>query len=969
MKKYLFSLLFVMIINTINASAQGGVWTWMNGSDTSGGPGNYGVLGIASDTSVPVARYQSAYWKDKQGNFWMFGGVTWQNAPYVEQNDLWKFNPTTNQWAWMNGPQFDGDVNGEFGTMGIPSVNNYPSVRGWGVNCWTDTAGMLWLYGGYGADSNGNRGDLNDLWKYNPYTNEWTWMKGKSTFFETSKFGTKDVFADSVTPGSIQEVKSSWVDKNNSVYLFGGKHLNAFAYGYETSNHMWQYNQSVNQWRWRKGNNAVSVTGAYGAKGIEDTANYPPGRASYTKWADAFGNFYIFGGGRFLNAALNANQPNMYNDTWKYNPITNAWTWVNGPNVSNTYIGYGPFCIQDSVIFPNPRIENQTAQNDVCVNAFWNFGGFNMLSAKSYNDLWLFNSLDNDWIRVHGKDTAGFAGNAGQKGIANVTNDIGGRCGVNIWVGNNNNDLWVFGGINYNTSDVNNDMWRFVPDSNCFKIKFELPLVPPNDTNLCAGENTFIYGIDTHWIVQILPNLGVNYNVDSTEITFAPSSTTTYTMIAVDERLANCVLPDTLFFTISVDSLLFPNITFPNFNVCANVPNTILLDSNYQYTWWQNNLIQPNLDTSQFTISVANTTTISIVASYKNKCSVLDTLQTVFTVLQPIYPVINTTNPTICAGDSTIITINNDYVITVLPNNNISTNTDTTLLICKPIVTTTYTIVADNINSLCTAKDTFTFTIFITTPQPIAIGPFAPQSICVGETATIQLPASNLFTIQPSFNTIISNNSLFVSPLATTIYTISVIPNNACELPNSATWQINVNANPNAAFVISPTILIKPANQIQLQNQSTNSTSYQWFVNPFLPISTLTNVSYTLFNTGQYCFTLIASNAQNCKDTTENCITFLDDTNSIIYLPNVFSPNGDTKNDYFGITSRNVTLDEFSVYNRWGNLVFSSKDLNTPWNGFYKGKKCDVSTYYYIVKYKTRLKESKILTGDVTLIE
>jgi gliding motility-associated-like protein len=968
MKRSLLIIL-LLIVKATASMAQSGTWIWMHGTDSSG-LSNYGVLGVPSDSSLPTARYQSAYWKDKQGNFWMFGGVSFINITNQEQNDMWKYNPSTNQWAWMNGPKYLTDVNGEFGVQGIPSPNNYPSIRGWGVNCWTDTAGMMWLYGGYGADSNGTRGDLSDLWKFNPNTNEWTWMKGRPTVYEFTKFGTQNVFADSVTPGSIQEVKSSWIDKSNTVHIFGGIHVNIFSYGYESSNHMWQFDQNINQWRWRKGNNAVSVNGVYGTKGVEDTANYPPGRASYTKWMDVFGNFYIFGGGRFRNSTMTAAQTNMLNDTWKYNPVSNAWTWVNGPNSFNTYNGYGPFCLQDSIKFPNPRIENQTSQNDICVNAFWNFGGYSQLKQKSYNDLWLYNSLENDWVRVHGKDTVGYAGIAGAKGIAAPTNEIGGRCGVGIWLGNNYNDLWIFGGINHNLSDVTNDMWHFIPDSNCFRVKFELPLLPPNDTAICKGENSILYNVDTNWLVQINPNNGVTYNTDSSEITFKPSITTTYTMIAIDENTVACVLPDTLYFTIKVDTLAMPTTQISDFSKCAGVNQIINLDTNYTYSWWQNNGLMPNADTSVLTANLSSTTTYNIIVQYKNKCSTKDTLQVVGTLLVPITPSINLPNTTFCIGDSIIIPINNNYIIDVQPATNFYTNADTTLLILKPITNTIYTINVTNAASPCTASIADTAIIFVEPPLPIALGPFANQIICVGQLATIVLPSNHAFIIKPDTNILLNNFIFTASPTSNTIYTITVLPNNSCESATTETFQLDVVPMPNAAFNINPTVAIKPNNQIQLLNQSINATDYQWYLNPYFAISKQYNVNYKLLNPNEYCFTLVASNQYNCRDTATHCITYLDDTTSqILYVPNAFSPNDDGQNDVFKIYSKNISLKIFSIYNRWGNQVFTTKNIEQTWDGYYSGKKCDVATYFFYIQYKTLNGDIKELKGDISLLE
>jgi hypothetical protein len=56
---------------------------------------------------------------------------------------------------------------GTYGTQGTAAPGNVPGARGEAVS-WTDAAGSFWLFGGYGYDSGGTRGDLNDLWKYEP---------------------------------------------------------------------------------------------------------------------------------------------------------------------------------------------------------------------------------------------------------------------------------------------------------------------------------------------------------------------------------------------------------------------------------------------------------------------------------------------------------------------------------------------------------------------------------------------------------------------------------------------------------------------------------------------------------------------------------------------------------------------------------------------------------------------------------
>ena len=76
-------------------------------------------------------------------------------------------------------------------------------------------------------------------------------------------------------------------------------------------------------------------------------------------------------------------------------------------------------------------------------------------------------------------------------------------------------------------------------------------------------------------------------------------------------------------------------------------------------------------------------------------------------------------------------------------------------------------------------------------------------------------------------------------------------------------------------------------------------------------------------------------------------------------LPNVFTPNGDNKNDYFATSvsnypERNYCFDKFNIkiYSRWGNLVYESEDILFKWDGKKKGKDLDDGVYYYIISSK-----------------
>lgn len=105
-----------------------------------------------------------------------------------------------------------------------------------------------------------------------------------------------------------------------------------------------------------------------------------------------------------------------------------------------------------------------------------------------------------------------------------------------------------------------------------------------------------------------------------------------------------------------------------------------------------------------------------------------------------------------------------------------------------------------------------------------------------------------------------------------------------------------------------------------------------------------------------------------CVDSTKFEIKY--DPCCVVNLPNAFSPNDDGKNDEFRIIRYgNITLLSLEVYNRWGEQVFRTTDLNTGWDGRYKGQECEMSTYFYLVRYKCPLSnEVEMLKGDLILI-
>ena len=130
-----------------------------------------------------------------------------------------------------------------------------------------------------------------------------------------------------------------------------------------------------------------------------------------------------------------------------------------------------------------------------------------------------------------------------------------------------------------------------------------------------------------------------------------------------------------------------------------------------------------------------------------------------------------------------------------------------------------------------------------------------------------------------------------------------------------------------------------------------------------------TDETFTVTGPGQ--FTVTVTDVNNCSST--DAIVVSQGCSQDIYIPNAFSPNGDGMNDEYNVIEFNNTIInyEMQIFNRWGELVFSTDDFSIGWNGTYRGKDAEMATYVRVITYDLPVNGSLqqvILKGNVTLI-
>lgn len=360
-----------------------GNWTWLSGSKSRRGTAVYGTQSIAAPSNMPGSRCFSSSWTDANGNFWIFGGNGYASSAIQSGflNDLWKYDPLSRQWTWFSGSNQLNQA-GNYGAIGIASPLNTPSARQQ-ANTLVDNAGRFWLYGGLGYDSSGAFGYLNDLWQYDPTTQQWTWVSGSQFANTQPVYGTQMVSSTSNIPGP-RSANSAWFDSNGDFWIFGGNGIDSNGTT-GPLNDLWKYTTSTGQWTWISGSNLSYQNGTYGTQGAYSPNNVPGSRYGQNVWKDNSGNVYLFGGYGLDATGIQG----FLNDFWIYNPNLNQWNWSGGSSQANQSGFWGAQGSSSSSYATSSRVFSTSFQ-DLSGN-LWILGGQGLDSVGAFgflNDVW-----------------------------------------------------------------------------------------------------------------------------------------------------------------------------------------------------------------------------------------------------------------------------------------------------------------------------------------------------------------------------------------------------------------------------------------------------------------------------------------------------------------------------------------------------------------------------------------------------
>lgn len=225
-------------------------------------------------------------------------------------------------------------------------------------------------------------------------------------------------------------------------------------------------------------------------------------------------------------------------------------------------------------------------------------------------------------------------------------------------------------------------------------------------------------------------------------------------------------------------------------------------------------------------------------------------------------------------------------------------------------------------------------------------------TICPGDTAWLSAAEhpSYLYLWSPALLCLDANSSSTgVIPVQNTGFKLQVTDTNACQFFSDSIWVILAEK---PLFYVYPDTSIFAGDTIQL-HVSLNNTLYQYNWSPPADLSCANCPETNAYPLETTLFTLTTTDSLNCFDLSASLtVEVLDGVR--IAVPEAFTPNGDGVNDIVRLRLKGqYTQLDFSIYNRWGELIFSSNDENIGWDGTYKGKLQSPDSYAWSVAVKT----------------
>jgi len=364
---------------------------------------------------------------------------------------------------------------------------------------------------------------------------------------------------------------------------------------------------------------------------------------------------------------------------------------------------------------------------------------------------------------------------------------------------------------------------------------------------------------------------------------------------------------------------------------------------------------------------------VKLLAS-NQRCNRVDSIIRTISIFEAV-ELQNILDTLLCQGDSVILTSNSNgtatkYTWSLNPDFSFpfSVGNDSTIKVA-PDVTTNYFIQGKNF--ICEDLDTIQVEI-----EELSIDVNDFESFCIYDTISLNaIVVSASSPLEYSWtpkDSIISGDNLItavIAPQSNQFYYLYTRSLTGCEDFDTVEVEVNLPAFDDA-IIFGTDSLFKGQETKLSTNRNGSNLTYEWEPANNLDNLNSPNPNATLSSTTTYRVTITDLNTgcevvalKRLRVFEVNC------AEPDIFIPTAFSPNGDLTNDILFVRGANIRELEFQLFNRWGEMVFETTEINKGWDGTYQGKKVDPGVFVYQVKAICFDGQEFIDKGNITLLK
>lgn len=454
--------------------------------------------------------------------------------------------------------------------------------------------------------------------------------------------------------------------------------------------------------------------------------------------------------------------------------------------------------------------------------------------------------------------------------------------------------------------------------------------ITPATPTICAGGQIGLTAGGGATSYNWAPSNGLS-GTSGANVTANPMTTQEYTVIGTMNTCTNSAV-------VTVSVIPQPSLIFSHTSntICAGYSTNITVTGAGNYSWSPSAGLTTTV--GGFVIANPAQTTVYSVTGYNGACIASGSIG-IYVIPQPSLQ-ISAGTQFLCQGSTTQLLATGAQNYAWSPSTGLS-QTSGSLVTASPLVSTDYTIIASNSLGTVTCSEQQSYSLVVT---PIAAANVPSDiTICKGQAKGITASGGNTYSWSPSTGLNLTNGPTVVaSPTASTVYSVHSSYNGYC----GSTGTVMVHVNP------LPTVYAGRDTIFNLDDykfiSATGTGTLTWIEGDQIWCRVCPETQLMTNRTN--CYTIMAENEFGCKAYDDVCVSITTDFG--VYIPNIITPNGDGLNDVFYVYGYSITDVKMAIFNRWGQLLFSSESQTEGWPGTFKGSECEIGVYVYKISYK-----------------